>query len=108
MGWLPAANVLVVQVAPPFVSATAEHPPMDVLPSRKFIVPVGVPLVPLAVAVKVTLCPAVAGFAELNKDTDAVALVPPTENVYDTTFPTSGLLCEPTPMGASCPSTANA
>jgi hypothetical protein len=38
--------------------------PIEVAPSRKITVPVGVPPVPVTVAVNVTVCPAVDGFTE--------------------------------------------
>src|SRR5207248_679941 len=64
---VPAAKLLVLQVAvrilPEPVSATAAQPLIDVAPSWKLTDPVG--LVPVTVAVKVTLAPAVEGLAEL-------------------------------------------
>jgi hypothetical protein len=54
-------------------SATAEHPESDVPPSVKLTLPVG--LVPVTVAVKVTLAPTVEGLAELASV--VVVAVPP-------------------------------
>src|SRR5437667_12041138 len=63
----PAASALVVHTAvrllPLPANATAEQPAIDVPPSLKLTDPVG--LVPVTVAVKVTLLPTVEGFAEL-------------------------------------------
>ena len=67
MLWLPAARLLVLQVAvrilPEPASATAAQPLIDVAPSRKLTLPLGA--LPLTVAVKVTLPPAVEGVSEL-------------------------------------------
>ena len=52
-----------VRELPVPASATALQPEIEVPPSVKFIVPVG--LVPATVAVKVTLAPAVDGLTEL-------------------------------------------
>ena len=64
---VPTLRLLVAQVAvrtlPEPVSATAEHAAIEVAPSLKFTVPVGA--LPLTVAVKVTLVPAVEGVNEL-------------------------------------------
>jgi len=64
---VPTLRLLVAQVAvrilPEPVSATAVQPAIDVVPSLKFTMPVGA--VPLTVAVKVTLVPAVDGVNEL-------------------------------------------
>ena len=64
---VPAARLLVLQVAvrilPEPVSATAAQPLIDVAPSRKLTLPLGA--LPLTVAVKVTLPPAVEGVSEL-------------------------------------------
>src|SRR5260370_926386 len=68
MLWVPAASLLVVQVAvrllPLPLSAAAEHPPIDAPPSRKLTVPVAE--LPVTVAVKVTLAPTADGLAELD------------------------------------------
>src|SRR6266567_3869947 len=67
MLWLPAARLAVAQVAvrmlpePPI--ATALQPEIETPPSVKFTLPVGA--LPLTVAVKVTLPPAVDGLEEL-------------------------------------------
>jgi hypothetical protein len=64
---VPPANAAVEQEAVrPFPlpnSETAEHPASDVPPSVKLTLPVG--LVPVTVAVNVTLDPALEGLAEL-------------------------------------------
>ena len=52
-----------VRTLPLPASATAEQPPIEVTPSLKLTVPVGV--VPVTVAVNVTLAPDVDGFNEL-------------------------------------------
>ena len=63
MLWVPNASVLVPQAALPLLSGTALQP-LNVVPSLvKLTLPVG--LLPVTVAVKVTLAPAVAGFCEL-------------------------------------------
>jgi hypothetical protein len=62
--WLPVASEVVVHVAMPLASVAALQLAIDVAPSRKFTVPVGTPADPEAVAVKVTLCPGVEGFAD--------------------------------------------
>jgi len=68
MLWLPTARPPVVQAAvresPEPLNATAEHPAIDVPPSRKLTLPVGA--VPLIVAVSVTLAPKTDGLAELD------------------------------------------
>jgi hypothetical protein len=56
----PAASTEVENVAWPALSVAV---PMTLAPSNNWTVPVGVP-VPVTVAVKVTACPAVDGFAE--------------------------------------------
>ena len=66
---MPTARLAVLQTAirllPLPVSATALQPLSEVLPSAvKLTLPVG--LLPVTVAVKVTLAPAVAGFSELE------------------------------------------
>src|SRR5207248_4143516 len=64
---VPATSVLVVHAAvrllPLPANATAEQAAIDVAPSLKLTVPVG--LVPVAVAVKETLVPTVDGLEEL-------------------------------------------
>src|SRR5437867_709622 len=64
---VPTLRLLVAQVAvrilPEPVSAAAVQPAIEVAPSLKFTVPVGA--LPLTVAVKVTLVPAVEGVNEL-------------------------------------------
>ena len=73
----PAVRVLVVHAAvrvlPLPVNATAEHAAIDVAPSLKLTVPVG--LAPVTVAVKVTLAPIVDGLEEL--ESVVVVAVPP-------------------------------
>ena len=75
MLWVPTARLLVAQAAvrllPEPVSATAEHAAIE--PSLKFTVPVGA--LPLTVAVKVTLVPAVDGVNELPIPVVLVTLV---------------------------------
>src|SRR5438105_2852379 len=67
MLWLPMASALVLHAAvlvlPLPASATALHPASTLPPLAKATVPVG--LLPVTVAVKVTLAPMVAGLAEL-------------------------------------------
>ncbi len=67
MLWFPTARLLVAQVAvrilPEPASVAAAQPVIEVAPSLKFTVPVGA--LPLTVAVKVTLVPAVEGVNEL-------------------------------------------
>src|SRR2546422_5512796 len=73
----PAVSVLVVHAAvrllPLPANATAEHPAIEVAPSLKLTVPVG--LAPVTVAVKVTFVPTVDGFKELLSV--VVVAVPP-------------------------------
>ena len=73
MPCVPAASALVVHFAvrllPEPLSATAEQPPIELVPSLKFTVPVGE--LPLMVAVKVTAVPA---FGEAAEETIAVVL----------------------------------
>ena len=52
-----------VRLLPDPVAAAAAHPVIDVAPSRKLTVPVG--LVPVTLAVKVTAAPTVDGLSEL-------------------------------------------
>src|SRR6266567_4742636 len=77
MLWVPAVSALVehaaVRVLPLPASATALQPASELAPSVKFTLPVG--LLPVTVAVKLTLAPAVDGFAEL--ETVVVVAVPP-------------------------------
>jgi len=65
--WEPRARALVthfaVRLLPEPESATAEQAPTGFAPSLKLTVPLG--KLPLTVAVKVTVAPAVDGFAEL-------------------------------------------
>jgi hypothetical protein len=69
----PAARAEVVKAAcPAAFSATVES---TVAPSRKSTVPVGVPAGLLTVAVKVTACPAPAGFSEEAMDVVEAALL---------------------------------
>src|ERR1700693_4901158 len=67
MLWVPTARLLVLQAAvlllPAPVSATAAQPAIELPPSVKLTVPVG--LLPVTVAVNATLVPTVAGLAEL-------------------------------------------
>ena len=60
--WVPVARAAVVKVATPPVTVTFEA--SVVAPSVKVTVPTGVPPVLVTLAVKVTLCPCDAGFAE--------------------------------------------
>lgn len=82
--WLSTVDVLGSKVASPWYAAVIEcvpttsdaveiealprasrvPPPMEVAPSKKSTVPVGVPPVPVTVAVNVTDCPAVEGLSE--------------------------------------------
>lgn len=61
MPWLPAANVEVVKLATPAVSGLV---PSTAPLSLNVTVPVGVPPVPVTVAVKVTGWPTLLGFSE--------------------------------------------
>ena len=70
MGCVPTASAEVVNEAAPVESRVAV--PMIDAPSRNVTVPVGVPVVALAVAVKVTACPKTVGFLE-----DATVVVAP-------------------------------
>ena len=67
MLWLPTAKLLVLQLAvlllPLPTSATALHPAIALPASLKATLPVGV--LPVTVAVKLTLAPTVDGFSEL-------------------------------------------
>ena len=77
MLWVPAAKLLVLQVAvrilPAPVSATAAQPLIDVAPSRKLTLPLGA--LPLTVAVKVTLLPTADGVREVAIPVVVVALL---------------------------------
>jgi hypothetical protein len=78
MLWVPVARVdvaqLVVRMLPLPASATAEQPLIEAPPSLKLIVPVG--LLPVTVAVKVTVAPLFEGLSELA-NVVLVAVVPP-------------------------------
>src|SRR6266853_5959514 len=67
MLWVPSVRPLVTHVAvrelPTPVTADALQPPIELPPSVKFTVPVG--LDPVTVAVNVTLAPTVDGLSEL-------------------------------------------
>src|SRR2546421_11560714 len=67
MLWVPTERLLVLQTAvlllPEPVSANAAQPAIELPPSVKLTVPVG--LLPVTVAVKVTLALTVAGLSEL-------------------------------------------
>ena len=63
MLWLPTVSELVAKVATP--EPLRVPLPMVVAPSLKVTVPLGVPLPPVTVAVKVTDCPKTDGLAEL-------------------------------------------
>jgi hypothetical protein len=95
MLWVPTLRLLVAQVAlrilPEPVSATAVQPAIEVVPSKKFTVPVGA--TPLTVAVKVTLVPAVDGVNELPIPVVLVALLTVWESavLLDVTFAASPL-----------------
>src|SRR5437867_4459692 len=67
MLWLPTLKVDVAHVATPAASACAPQPVIELAPSLKFTVPLGVPApgaVAVTVAVNVTLCPNTAGFPD--------------------------------------------
>src|SRR5205085_1573882 len=67
MLWLPTLRLEVAHVATPAASACAPQPVIELPPSLKFTVPVGVPApgaVAVTVAVKVTLCPNTDGFTD--------------------------------------------
>lgn len=59
---MPATNAAVEREACPVPFSVPL--PMELVPSRKTTVPVGVPPVPVTVAVNVTDCPAVEGLSE--------------------------------------------
>ncbi len=60
-------------------TATAEHPEIEIPPSVKLTVPVG--LLPVTVAVNVTIDPTIEGLAELESEVEAVALFTTCESV---------------------------
>ena len=62
-GFVQTLAQVAVRILPEPVNAAAAQPAIEVAPSLKFAVPVGA--VPLTVAVKVTLVPAVEGVNEL-------------------------------------------
>src|SRR5208282_3748938 len=64
MECVATARLAVVQVALPLASATAAQPAIELPPSVKLTLPVG--LDPMTVAVKVTLLPTVDGLSELD------------------------------------------
>jgi hypothetical protein len=66
MEWVPETSAEVEREAWPV--AFSVPLPMEVVPSKKITVPVGVPPVPLTVAVNVIDCPAVDGFSEDSSD----------------------------------------
>jgi len=82
MLWVPTVRLAVAHVAmrelPDPVSATALQPEIEVPPSVKLTVPVG--LVPVTVAVKVTFAPTVDGLAELANAVLLVAAVTTCDN----------------------------
>ena len=86
----PTARPLVLQTAvraPPYhaETATAEHPAMDVPPSVKLTVPVG--LLPVTVAVNLTVAPNAAGLSELvNVVVDATGVGGSGKNGIAATF----------------------
>ena len=69
---VPEANEEVAKVALPVVVLTATPEARVVVPSRKAIVPVGIPFVEVTVAVNVTDCAGLDGFSE-----DATEVVVP-------------------------------
>jgi hypothetical protein len=77
MPWLPAARLAVAQLAvrmlPEPASVTAAQPLIEFAPSLKFTLPVGA--LPLTVAVKVTLAPAVEGVKEVAMPVVLVSLL---------------------------------
>ena len=101
----PAVSTVVVQAAEPEAMATAEQSGVD--PSRNVTVPVGVPLLLVTEAVKVTDWPTVDGFTE-----DATPTVAPeaavTLKAYEVGLPNMGLLPLPVSRGAMCASAAKA
>jgi hypothetical protein len=72
-------------------SATAEHPEIEFPPSVKLTVPVG--LLPVTVAVNVTLEPTVEGLTELESEVEAVALFTTCDSVL---LVDAALLASPT------------
>ena len=83
MLWVPTLRLLVAQLAvrllPEPLSATAAQPLIELLPSRKFTLPVGA--LPFTVAVRVTLAPAVDGLRELASVVVLLALLTTCERV---------------------------
>ena len=77
MLWVPAVRALVahaaVRVSPLPESATALQPEIELPPSVKLTEPVG--LLPVTVAVKVTVDPAVDGLTELASAVDVETLL---------------------------------
>jgi hypothetical protein len=72
MVWPPTESDELENVATPLVSVPA---PMEVPPSKKVTVPVGVPPAPDTVAVNVTDCPKTDGFCDEVSVTDVVTRV---------------------------------
>jgi hypothetical protein len=70
--WLPTVRLLVAHEADPDASGTEVQ--SAVAPSKKVTEPAGVPLLPVAFAVKVTLAATVEGFGEELNDTVAGAV----------------------------------
>src|SRR5438445_11349998 len=76
MLWLPTLKVDVAHVATPTASACAPQPVIELAPSLKFTLPVGVPApgaVAVTVAVNVTLCPNTDGFTDDVRLVDVLA-----------------------------------
>jgi hypothetical protein len=82
---------------------------MEVAPSRKLTVPVGLPVAPVTVAVKVTVCPAFEGLADETRLVVVEAVVAALLNRYAVMVPLRGLLPVPVMLEvASSPSAAKA
>ena len=80
--WMPATSVLVLHAAvPPAATGTAAQPAIVVPESLKLTEPLGA--APATVAVKVTIDPTVAGFAELK----TVVVVAPGDFVAEPQLP---------------------
>ena len=83
MLWVPTLRLLVAQLAvrtlPEPLSVTAPQPLIELLPSRKFTLPVGA--FPVTVAVKVTLAPTVDGVREVPTDAVLPTLLTVSESV---------------------------
>ena len=62
--------------------AASEAVPSTAVPSRNVTMPLGVPPLPLTVAVKVTDCPALLGLAEEASVTVAAAALAPAATVW--------------------------